>query len=701
MKKEFWIFVTLLLLVISLFSGCVDESENQDDNQGDDNNFIPPENGNNQKPDDFYNVDVVKTGSSYQTVESKPTSGWFTNGQDADILVNWFGFENSGGSSRLYHPMGITNDGQHLIVADTCNNRILIWNSLPTSNVAPDVVLGQTDFNTNTPGTAQDKLRWPVDIATDGEKFCVADAYNDRVLIWNSFPTSNGEPADLVLGQVDFVTKTENIDENSVGWPWAVWTNGEKLIVASTAGSSVLIWNSFPTINNQDPDLVLTNSDFGTPRNIESDGETYLVIGDHNARGAGRGGNFVWHSFPTSNIDYDAYFGGEVLWCSEVIGDDLYGTPGSSVVKIPDFLELDGDHEILQMDQEGTAVTLPDISFQSGDGAGLTYFSDGSTEISYFCLYNGGRIAGYLSKPEGREPDFTIGSSSNVNPLVEEFYFMDNPDPMVYDDSLVVLCGFTHRIELWNSLPDETGATPDIVYTLNFEPISCAVYDDKLYVIGRGGHTNGGFLVWNWDDFLNGEGPIVNLGEKIGDIEIREGDGIAFDEQYAYITANGVLYVWEHPFDWNSTTVNTIDLTGDLGQISSNGETLAAELKGVTNTIVLFDVDTITDDNPSYFELLSGFSGVHFNLPSDVFINDDYLFVADTSFYRVLAWNSIPTSSEDQPDIVLGQENFDSYLFPKFTRDGLFMPAGIYFDGSYLWVGEFKFSHRVLRYSIK
>ena len=701
LKKIIIIFTIIISLMTVGLSGCTNQTNDNENINGNENgneNDLPGPNGQNNQN---LEIEITQTGSSYSTVDALPTIGWFTNGQDADILVNWFGFDNSGGSQVLYHPMGITNDGQHLIVADTCNNRVLIWNSLPTSNIAPDIVLGQTDFNSNSPGTAQNKLRWPVDVATDGEKLIVADAYNDRALVWNTFPTSNGQPADLVLGQVDFVTYSENIDENTVGWPWAVWTNGEKVVITSTAGKSVLIWNSFPTQNDQNPDLILTNDDFGTPRNIETDGETYLIIGDHNAKGTGRGGNFIWNTFPTSNIDYDTYLGGEVIWCSEVIGNDLYGTPLSTVTVFPNFKDLSGVYEISEMTNNDLATELPDITFASGDGSGMTYVKNGDTEISYFCLYNGGRIAGYIGKPEGREPDFTIATDSNENPLVNNEYFMDNPKPVRFDDSLVVMCGFTHQIEVWKNIPDETGAKPDIVCNVPFEPLSGEVYNHKFYVIGRGGNSVGGFLVWNVDDLLNGLEPETTEYTQLGNIMLAEAEGITFDDNYAYISSNGVLYVWEQPFDWTDDPKYEINLVGYIGQISSNGEKLAAEYSSGTSTIILIDIDTIGNPTPTYTELLTSHNGVHFNLPSDVFIDENYLFVADTSSNRALIWNTIPTTSDDEPDLVIGQEDFSSQLQPKFTQDGLFMPSGIWFDGSYLWIGEFKFSHRVLRYSIR
>ena len=41
-----------------------------------------------------------------------------------------------------------------------------------------------------------------------GGRLYVADKSNNRVLVWNSFPTVDFQPADHVLGQPDFVSNT-------------------------------------------------------------------------------------------------------------------------------------------------------------------------------------------------------------------------------------------------------------------------------------------------------------------------------------------------------------------------------------------------------------------------------------------------------------------------------------------------------------
>ena len=87
-------------------------------------------------------------------------------------------------------------DGSKLLVSDSNNNRVLIWNTVPATNgVQADVVIGQTDFVTATGGASATKMTGPdgLSVTPDG-KLLVCDKTNNRVLIFNSIPTSNGAP---------------------------------------------------------------------------------------------------------------------------------------------------------------------------------------------------------------------------------------------------------------------------------------------------------------------------------------------------------------------------------------------------------------------------------------------------------------------------------------------------------------------------
>jgi hypothetical protein len=171
-------------------------------------------------------------------------------------------------------PLGVASDGVHVAVADTAKNRVLLWNTFPTSlGQAADLVLGQPDFTTIQPVVVTaSSLRAPQGVWFQGTKLFVADTQNNRVLIWNSIPTKNNQPADLVLGQPDFSTvpqfdQTKNSFASSsttMLTPTSVTSDGTHLFVSDLGYSRVLIWNSIPTRNTQAADVVVGQLDMVT-----------------------------------------------------------------------------------------------------------------------------------------------------------------------------------------------------------------------------------------------------------------------------------------------------------------------------------------------------------------------------------------------------------------------------------------------------
>ena len=76
----------------------------------------------------------IPPARQYKYVVTKP-EGWFRTGQEADIVLYADDFNNSGGGANLNHPGKVATDGKRLIVADTYNNRVLIWNSIPEKKI--------------------------------------------------------------------------------------------------------------------------------------------------------------------------------------------------------------------------------------------------------------------------------------------------------------------------------------------------------------------------------------------------------------------------------------------------------------------------------------------------------------------------------------------------------------------------------------
>ncbi len=195
-------------------------------------------------------------------------------GGEANVVMGQSAFDGSDFSttqSGMRLPTGVASDGIHVAVADTLNNRVLLWNSVPTVNGSDaDVVLGQTGFTTNRPGIGNTALRGPQGVWIQDGRLFVADTGNNRVLIWNTLPTQNGQAASVVLGQPDFDTAppANLIDLTLPGSattmlnPVGVSSDGVRLIVSDLGYNRILIFKSIPTQNQTAADIVLGQIDF-------------------------------------------------------------------------------------------------------------------------------------------------------------------------------------------------------------------------------------------------------------------------------------------------------------------------------------------------------------------------------------------------------------------------------------------------------
>lgn len=240
--KTVYLVLIIALMGIVFINGRIEQAPAEEKPSVEGEKKLPPLEKTGVPPAPRLGEITVDFIDSSYSVASRKTSGFFKTGQKADLMLSGIDFNNTGGPLLFNHPGGIATDGKHLLLADRNNNRVLIWNKLPEGNVAPDLVLGQKNFTTNNPGVGLDQLNWPVGVATKDGRVVVADTYNDRILIWNTFPTKNGQPADLVLARASDIIG----HRGDIVWPWAVWTDGEKVIVTSTGASQVSIWNNVP-----------------------------------------------------------------------------------------------------------------------------------------------------------------------------------------------------------------------------------------------------------------------------------------------------------------------------------------------------------------------------------------------------------------------------------------------------------------------
>lgn len=651
---------------------------------------LPPQNGlpNNGQ------ITVEQIQTSY-AIAPGGLSGWFTTGQAADLTLSAVDFNNAGGGLFFNHPTAIVTDGTHLALADRNNNRVLIWNELPTANEEPDLVLGQPDFISNNPGTGADQMNWPVAMAVGGGKLVVADAYNNRILVWNSFPTQNAQPADLILTGSDF---------QAIEWPWGVWTDGARLAVVNTPRGEVLIWNTFPTSPDQPADFRLTAAgQMGTPRSITSNGE-YFIVGDHNASTGGaqfgvQNATFVWTTFPTSDAPADFML---EEWLQGEITDDgkmlMVSSTGRSMSvwnslptaadSAPDFL----------------VGGLNSFDFNAGDGSDIA-IADGR---AYIVLSNGNRIVVYNSLPTSSNqlPDFAIGSPDIYTNTLETNFIISNPNPLTDGKSLFVLSDFDKKLYVWTQIPDNSNAYPNWVYTFPEQPNGFAMANGQLVVKGRSA-----LYIWNQLP-LNGEMPDASL--TLNGYDLGKMSGMTYDGKYFYLAdadANAI-HVWDGlPQSSDTPPAFTLSAESPL-RIYSDGEYLTVMLK-MNREVGVYRVDELTASsspalvpNPGGFGLTfeanqPGAPQGAFNMAASAITAQGRLFVADANNNRVLVWQSVEDALAGAPfDVILGEDDPQDRV-PEIGVDKLFWPTRLAFDGSYLWVGEFKFSERLVRFSVK
>lgn len=236
-------------------------------------------------------------------------SAGFVVGQP-DFTTNTSGTAPASGTAiKLSYPSKVSVDptGTYLVVADSGNNRVLIWNSLPTNNTtAPNVVLGQNDLTTgvaNFPDgstVSASNLSNPTAAVIANGYLIVVDKGNNRVLIWKGIPTSNNAAATYVLGQPNTTSNNPGIDTFSsttqsytlaMRQPSDVWTDGVRLLVTDTGNNRVLFWAGIPNTQNKLADNIIGAAQFGqgygnpgsgkqkfnSPWGVTSDGSNVFV----------------------------------------------------------------------------------------------------------------------------------------------------------------------------------------------------------------------------------------------------------------------------------------------------------------------------------------------------------------------------------------------------------------------------------------
>jgi hypothetical protein len=292
-----------------------------------------------------------------------------TPGASADFVLGQATLTDSGlgdEPTNLTLPSGLSGDGTSLVVADTGNSRLLLYAPPPASTgTAPTRVLGQPDLQSRESRCDQASFSFPKDVFLGRGKLLVADGEFNRVLVWNTPPTTEGQLPDLVLGQRDFThcavndadgdgTKDSTPGPTTLWNPTGVWTDGTRLVVADSYNHRVLIWNTFPTRSGQPANAVLGQKDFtsnapalsdtgmDTPLTVAATGAQLFVADSENHR------VLIWNELPsTSGRPANAVLGQSDFSHKDRNDPPLGNTPSARSLSRPSGLLLSGPHVVV------------------------------------------------------------------------------------------------------------------------------------------------------------------------------------------------------------------------------------------------------------------------------------------------------------------------------------------------------------------
>ncbi len=386
----------------------------------------------------------------------------------------------SGGSENSYTVTGLQSgqqisfalfsraSGTYSTTGATASATTLSITTTTFTNEQPySLIIGQRipegDCNSNDGGFSAHSFAYPYDVfslasATGGEgKFFVADTYNNRVLIYNTTPTSNNQDADLVLGQANFTSVSSGSAANQMYNPSGVWSDGTKLYVVDQGNNRILVWNTIPTSNQVSADYVLGQSAFGA-------GHTAANNGGRNASTLSLTDGVYANGITTRDLGYAIQLivcdgaNNRVLIWDDVSGNTVYnGKPADHVIGQANF----------------TTANHPTQNGNNSTAATLYYPVDvavTSTGKLVILSLNENRALIYNSIPStnGVSANLVLGQTNfttNVqhsSSTATSFFAPKCLSVSRYSDKLAIATS-GYRILIWNTFPTSSNASADNV----------------------------------------------------------------------------------------------------------------------------------------------------------------------------------------------------------------------------------------------
>ncbi|KPA14291.1 hypothetical protein MHK_005502, partial [Candidatus Magnetomorum sp. HK-1] len=482
----------------------------------------------------------------------------------------------------------------NLTVTDVDDN-IYMW----ANNQAADVVLGQSDFISNTSGTTNNSFNRPVCVSVDPTtgKVFVGDFINNRVLRFSSSAAAiNGSAAEAVFGQADFVSSLANrggsTASNTFSSPVSTFVDSfGRLWVADRDNHRILRFDNASSKNSgSNADGVIGQSDFisytsditqnklYSPNGIWVDPAGTLWVSDTNNNRILRFDN-VSTKINGANAD-------GVLGQSDFVSN----SPGTSQngLQSPIFIFGDNANTIFVADSDNNRIIRFNNARLKANGAN----GDGVIGQSDFVSSGSGSTSTKIDLPRGLAMDTTgrlyIGGRANNRVLI--FNDAINKTNGAAMDNVLGQPNFTSNTLNNGGISNRSLNTP---YFLFFD-----VNENYLWVPDFDNHR-----VLRYSMMIK-NAPVIEL---ISDLTMDEdtiSNAISFTVTDINEQALTITYLSS-----NESIISSTGILFDGPQVSSNGSTYTVSATSVETTVTLtitpetnqsgssFITITVTDPN--------------------------------------------------------------------------------------------------------
>jgi DNA-binding beta-propeller fold protein YncE len=645
-------------------------------------------------------------------------------------------------SSTLNLPKGIVyeSSGNKLYIADTGNNRVLVFDVATISDGEPAVnVLGQADFVTATTGLTSSTLNAPNKLVyqSTGTKLYVSDTNNNRVVVFDVGSISDGEPAVNVLGQANFTSGGSATSMSGLSAPRGLAYNsiGNVLYVADTNNNRVIMYDVASIADGENAVNVLGQTDFvsspavtsqngfSSPRGLvyESVSERLFVADNGNHRvlvfdvasltNGQNASNVIGQTnyFGNTSSTTQAGLNGPVSMSYDPVNTRLYVTQNTAnritvydVQTFPKVVSLTSTATNgvkntgavipikVNFNTPVTVTGTPQLTLETGATDTVVDYASGSgtTSLTFNYTVAVGDLADRL--------DVVSTTALSLNGgTIQDASLQDANLTLSFTTSLVA----NHLFKINPTLSLSNGKAP---FDLMFQ-----------YT------TPEGFLP-NYTGFSNNTSPI---GVRIASL----GTAIDYVNHRMFVTDTGNHRVLVFNLDANN---NVVDKTPDavLGQpnltVASNTNVSQSGLffpgdvaydsannylfvsDSSHKRVLVFDVTTITNGENAQFVLgqpdftteLSAISQSSLGSAGGLLFKNNKLYVSDSAYARVMIFDTTSLSNGEAAVNVLGQTDYvtstTGVTQNKFTAPGFMAYQN---SNDYLYVGD---SHRVLVFDV-